>query len=514
MSSSLWIGTTGLTSAEKQMDVIGNNLANAHTVGFKASDTYFASMLSQNLSGGSQRVGQGVSVVAVSTMFGQGSFQSTGNSTDVAIDGSGFFIVQDREGGTLYTRAGAFAVTKDGLLCDSNNYKVMGHVFDDDGNVESQAMTAMDLRNIQSKPKASTFFNIGLTLDSQTEAGGTFDSSQILYDSRGAQHTLGTTFTKTENANYWSMQNSLDGNAATSQSCTGIRFDPNGVVEKIYSSVATPTITTAGTGDAVMTYNKNGQMYKNTTAPITLTRGANADTWVITDDGGYDNMTITLGTTGTDDQVSIDFDGTGGADVTFALSDVWAQNDTIALGVVQTEQDPTDIAVRFYASGGSLSDGAEIGIDGVLNWNFEGDDSNSINSFATTSRISALSSDGYAPGTVSSLAVDKNGVIEGMFSNGQRQKLARLMLADFPAIQGLTVVGSYFSETGESGAAVNNKPGSGGLGKLQSNSLEISNTDVAREFIKMISAQRAYQSSAKIITTADQMLQQLMNIKQ
>ena len=104
--------------------------------------------------------------------------------------------------------------------------------------------------------------------------------------------------------------------------------------------------------------------------------------------------------------------------------------------------------------------------------------------------------------------------MEGMFSNGQRQNLARMLLGDFTNLQGLNKVGSYFIETADSGPSVVNKPGSGGLGELQSSSLEMSNTDTAKEFIKMITAQRAYQSSAKIIATGDQMLQTLMNIKQ
>lgn len=516
MSSSLWIGTTGLTASEKQMDVIGNNLANSNTVGFKADDTFFASMLSQNLSSGSQRVGQGVGVAAISTLFSQGSFQSTSNATDVAIDGNGFFVVKNREDEILYTRAGQFDVSKDGLLSDTSEYKVQGHMFDDDGIVESQEMTALDLQNVQSKPKASTVFSIGLTLDSQTPPGDTFDSSLTLYDSRGAAHSLATTFTKTENASYWSVQNLLDGEAATSQSYSGIRFDSEGLIDKVYSSVAsTPVVGgTGGAGTAAMTVRNNGQMYKSTTAPIVLTRGADANTWTVTGNGGYANMTLALGTASTDDEVTVDFDGAGGPDVTFALGAPWVAGDTLTFDVVTTMMDPEDIAVHFYASGSALPDGGTMGVDGMVNWNLVGTDANTIKSFASASRISSLDADGYAPGIVTGLAVDKTGVIEGVFSNGQRQNLARIVLADFANVQGLNKIGSYFIETSESGPAVNNRPGSGGLGSLQSSSLEISNTDVAREFIKMITAQRAYQASAKIITTADQMLQQLMGIKQ
>ena len=129
MSSALWIGTTGLTASSKQMDVIGNNLANSNTTGFKSGNAYFASMLNQSLSGGSSgtmQVGQGVAISAVTTQFGQGSFESTGNATDLAIDGDGFFIVEDTEGAQYFTRAGSFHVDNEGYLVDQNGYRVQG----------------------------------------------------------------------------------------------------------------------------------------------------------------------------------------------------------------------------------------------------------------------------------------------------------------------------------------------------------------------------------------------------
>jgi flagellar hook-basal body protein len=317
---------------------------------------------------------------------------------------------------------------------------------------------------------------------------------------------------------------------------------------------------------ASVTINNISQMNKDTTAAgITLTRGADASTWTITGDGGYANMAIALGVagtddlvsidldgaggadvtltltgtwaaadsihfdilssdggyanmtmidTGTDDQMSIDLDGAGGADVTFNLTNTWAANDTLTLAIVQTEVDTVDMDVRFHAAGSALPNGSTIGTDGVLNWNIAGDDAPSIRSFASTSRITSLSNDGYSSGTLTGLNVNETGVVEGMFSNGKRQNLARILLADFANSQGLNNIRSYFVASGESGDALINHPGSGGVGSLQSNSLEMSNTDVAAEFIKMITAQRAYQSCAKVITTSDQMLQQLMSIKQ
>ncbi len=531
MSSSLNIGTTGLAASEKQMDVIGNNLANANTVGFKAADTFFASMLSQSLSGGggASSVGQGVGVAAVSTVFAQGTFQSTGNATDVAIDGNGFFIVKDKDGNSLYTRAGAFHINNMGILSDINNYGLQGHMFDSNGVIEYQNMSALNLQNAQSKPSETTYFGVGMTLDSETTPGDTFNSSQVVYDSRGAKHNLNTIFTKMGDPNYWGMQTLLDGDVATSQSYTGLRFDSTGNVIKVYNAAftAAPAPTSAAGTITSSIINDAGQLYKTTNpadltnpgnGPIVLTKGATADLWTVSGNDDYPNAAVTVGTVGVDDLVGIDLDGVGGADITFNLSAAgWLAGDKITFNVTQTESDPANSTVRFYAPLGTLSDGSTIGSDGDITWNLIGIPDHTapvVKTFATTSRISSLESDGYAPGTLSSLVINKDGIVEGMFSNGQRQDLARVLLGDFVNLQGLNKVGSYFIVTNDSGPSVNNKPGSGGLGELQSSSLEMSNTDTAKEFIKMITAQRAYQSSAKIIATADQMLQTLMNVKQ
>ena len=120
---------------------------------------------------------------------------------------------------------------------------------------------------------------------------------------------------------------------------------------------------------------------------------------------------------------------------------------------------------------------------------------------------------GYGSGTLQYLFVGKDGVISGAFTNGQRMDLAQVILADFPDMYSLQKVGSYFIETMWSGQPIKNAPTTGTMGSIHSNSLEVSNTDVATEFINMIMAQKAYQANARVITTSDQLLTELMNIK-
>ncbi len=513
MSSALWIGTTGLAASSKQMDVIGNNLANSNTLGFKAANTYFASMLNQSLSGGSSgtmQVGQGVTISEVATQFSQGSFETTGNATDLAIDGEGFFIVQDAEGAQYFTRAGAFRINAEGYLVDVNNYRVQGFNLYVPGQEDEQA--DISLQNVQSAPRATTEFAVAANLDDAAAAGEKFSITQTVFDSKGQAHNLSVQFMRTEGNGMWGFEATLDStNISTGQAYSGVKFDENGNLSAMYTaSLANATATTAGDGTMTAAVDKVGQLYKATASDIVLTRGLTDQSWTVTSHGGYENAVVVLATA---DAVSLDLDGMGGADITFNLVDTWADGDTISFGIAQTEAPLTDVLLTF----GTLSNGATIGDQSSgtnqINWNLVGAGSQRITGYASPSVIKTLSSDGYSSGVLKALSVSKDGVINGFFTNGQSAELGQIMLAMFPDITQLQKSGNYFIQTANSGEAIKNRPGSGGLGQIMSNSLEISNTDVAKEFINMISAQRAYQANARVITTADQLLSELMNIK-
>jgi flagellar hook protein FlgE len=165
------------------------------------------------------------------------------------------------------------------------------------------------------------------------------------------------------------------------------------------------------------------------------------------------------------------------------------------------------------ADGVSLLKGATIGVDNEINWALLTDTNRKLTGYSSTSIVNSLSSDGFSSGNLKSLSVDNKGVISGTYSNGEVVEMAQISLANFADQSTLKKNGNYFGETSNSGKPTINAAGSAGLGEIQSNSLEGSNTDVSKEFINMITAQRAYQANAKIITTSDQMLTELMNIK-
>ena len=506
MGSALWIAISGLNASSKQMDVIGNNIANANTMGFKAGKAYFANVLSQSLSGGASgvmQIGQGVTVADVATQFSQGSLESTSSSLDLAIDGGGFFIVEDDEGSQYYTRAGAFHIDGDGYLVDVNDYRVQGYA------PSSPALGDINTRDAQSAPVASTSFSVGLNLDSRTDAGDTFYSSQTVYDSLGAAHTLASTYTKTGGEGQWGMNITLDGNAADTQNYTGFSFDGEGNLDKVYST-AMGSLTGSGSGTAAATLadGHDGQIYQ--TGNLVLQRDG-VDAWSVHTSSVYENATVTsYGTLGSDDTLAIDLDGQGGADLTVTLGGTWATNDRLTVPFTCTEVDPADISVSFSG----LANGATIGASGALAWDLTSATAETISGYASTSTVKALTNDGYPSGVLKSLAIEKDGNISGFFTNGQTASLGQLCLADFPNPWGLKKMGSnLFSSTLTSGQAIVNTPGAGGLGEVTSNALEMANTDLGTEFISMITAQRAYQASAKVITTTDAMMAELMNIK-
>ncbi|MCX5827423.1 MAG: flagellar hook-basal body complex protein [Deltaproteobacteria bacterium] len=553
MSSALWIGTTGLSAASKQMDVIGNNLANSNTIGFKAGDTAFASMLSQSLSGGSgnQQVGQGVGVAAISTSFAQGSYETTGSATDLAIDGTGFFIVKNsKDDLTYYTRAGSFFLNSEGDLVDLSGYEVQGRMFDD-GGVESTSLTSVNLTGRKSTPNETTKFELGVNLDSELETTDNpnyYTTSQTIYDSQGSKHSMATYLyrsvdisTTEGERSFWYMKSDMDDGAAIIPDRPWLEFDDAGKLKLDDTrEVIAADKELLDTSDKAITadskwgdFNAAGVTYSfNNGETIVYTlNGTVAPTYTISTAVGVDSVqnflddieakalslfapdkpvkaTIVEGRLALIDEVtgesvmSLSF-GAGTSDAATAFGTMDASNPFGQEGRATAQ----NIIFDFAAQNSSWGNGGEI------TWDLTAADAPEVTSYAMDSRVNTMKNDGYPAGLLNSLDVGGDGIITGFFTNGQQQNLARIRTASFSSNDGLSKVGSYFTETNESGTPSIGNPGEGGLGKSKSHSLEISNTDVAREFIKMIAAQRAYQSSAKTITTTDEMLQELMQIK-
>ncbi|MGA3207193.1 MAG: flagellar basal-body rod protein FlgF [Syntrophales bacterium] len=507
MGSALYAGISGLNASSTEMDVIANNIANVNTVGYKTQTTFFADVLSQSLSGGTgnMQVGRGVEVSDVKTQFGPGSFETTSNATDCAINGDGFFIVKDPNGASYYTRAGSFSLNTNGDLVDTNGYTVQGYNF---FGSNQNSITDIDLSNVQSAPSTTTTLAVGANLNASTTAGGTFATTQTVYDSLGGSHTLSIKYEKTDTTGLWGAQAALDGVNAKSQTYNDLKFDSTGKLTGMYSVTAG---TVAGDGTKVIAgapvFNNLGDLYDQS-ASIVLTEGTTPGTWTVTNNGGYTNLSVSQSVANT---VNIDLYGTGGIDIKVPLTtDAGSGTLTIPKPTISTVSAPANIPITFAA----LSDGATIGSANTVTWNLTGTGSLPITDYSSTSVINSTTNDGYASGTLQSVSVKSDGTISGSFTNGQVANVAQLVLANFSDPEGLQKKGSnLFGETITSGQPVVNVPGSSGMGTVQANSLEESNVDIATEFINMITAQKAYSANARVITTEDQMLSDLINIK-
>lgn len=401
--SSMFSGVSGLTGNSQALAVIGDNIANVNTIGFKGSSSIFGDLMSTILANGSttMQFGRGTRLNGVTQNFEQGAFKNTSNATDMAIDGSGFFIVNNGTG-NFYTRAGQFRMSNAGLLVDPNQNILQGFAIT--SGVVSSSLSNIDLTGVQSQPQATTSFTLGANLDASASAGTTFTSPVTAYNSVGAEVILSITFTK-GSGNTWT-----------------------------YNTTSSVGTVTAGSG--TVSFNTSGQLTSPTTEPT-----------IIID---YSSATPPAAT----------------QSITWDLLDS------------------------------------------------SGNTSGKLTGFAAASNNNSLVQDGFATGTLIGLATDTDGIISGLFNNGQSQQLYQVALANFLSPEGLNRVGqNLFSSSALSGQPVIGAANTGGFGSIIGSSLELSNVDLANEFVTLIQAQQAFQASSRIITTVDDMMTEAVNLK-
>lgn len=246
------IGLSGLNAASKNLNVTGNNIANVGSTGFKASRAEFADLYATSMLGvGNNTTGSGVQTAAVSQQFTQGTITNTGNGLDMAINGNGFFVLNDG-GSTIYSRNGTFKTDKDGFIVDNSGNKLQGYSADVDGNVRNGIVTDLVVDTQNQLPKATTSVDQTLVLNStaatptatafdpENSASYNWSTSTSLYDSQGNQHTMTQYFAKSD-MNNWTMYVTIDGRspsdpASTNPASASLTFDSSGSLEAITST--------------------------------------------------------------------------------------------------------------------------------------------------------------------------------------------------------------------------------------------------------------------------------------
>lgn len=420
IQSAMYSGVSGLNTNSQAMSVIGNNLANTNTLGFKGARTVFSDLLSSNVfgSGGASQVGRGVGLSTVDNVFSQGTFETTASDTDVAIEGDGFFIVKENGNDTpFYTRAGAFRFNEEGYLVNPEGFRVQGKAFDpvtaelapgdpgdilvqNTGLVEAKATTEMTYTtNLDS---SSNQLGAG-AIDPTDNTTFNYTASSPVFDSLGEQHLL-SVFWRLEDsaANTWGTGYTIDGDAATYQALGGLTFDQDGKLPD-------------------------------------------------TDADGIPNPVV------------------------------------------------ENIAIADWGNGSQLNQAVALTFD--------------CTQFDSESKVIGQNQDGYGAGNLTNVAIDGEGTVIASYSNGTKVNIASLVLGKFKNPNGLALAGSnLYTATNDSGTARVGLPGPE-LGNIFTNSLEQSNVDMGQEFVKMITAQRGFQANSKIISTVDELLGELINLK-
>ncbi|WP_022661498.1 flagellar hook protein FlgE [Paucidesulfovibrio longus] len=514
ITGSMYAGVSGLGAQSQAVSVISNNLANASTTGFKSSSTNFEDVFYSSLStgGSTDQIGHGVTVSSVDVNFEQGSYEDSSSVTDMAIDGDGFFIVVDPDtGDTYYTRAGDFELDENGYLCDSSGNIVQGWVADSDGDATG-VLTDIQILESQSAPSATTeisFPSMNIDSDSEdncvasnaytalfnaydgtadtplAESLSAYETSITVYDENGTAHALTLTLD--------AAGTNDSGELVYEYTLTCDPDEDQRVVDGVdVGGTEAAGLLMAGT----LTFSTGGQLTSMTafTLDETLTNAADLtdeSNWVLAGfgDNGYPLALANF---------------TGGEDQEIELN----------LGL---SNDLANTGTGWDTSGGidSLDDiTAATDVSDLPEFSQISRESGALTSYDSSSATYSVSQDGYAAGTLQNLIIDENGVISGLYSNGQSEELYVVALADFTNENGLYSEGSnLWSATTESGQAVIGTAGSAGFGEIASSTLESSNVDTATEMTKLIIAQSVFQANSKVITTANTLLETVIGLK-
>jgi flagellar hook protein FlgE len=408
---------SGLKAATDALDIVGNNLANLNTTGYKDTTVSFYDLLQQSIAGGAVQIGGGVSATHSEQIFNQGSINQTGGAFDAAIQGNGFFVLSDPSGNTLYTRAGNFQLDANGNLITGNGQFVQGWAATSGGviNTSGPVGNITIPSNVLQSPIATTQFTLSGNLQSDATVGatdGTFSAPIEVVDSLGSTHTLTVSFTKTA-ANAWTYTVDVPGADLTA------------------GTAGTPTQLATGS----MVFDSNGNLI--------------------------------------------------------------------------TPAAPGQVAINIKG----LTDGAS---DMSINWNlYDANGNPTFTQFAQPSALSGSSQDGKAAAQVTQVSLSNGGAIFVNYSDGSQQEIGQIALASIANPDSLVAVGQSNYEVGpDTATPVVGMPATGSRGNIEGGALEDSTVDIATEFTNLIVYQRSYEANSKVISTLNQLTQDLLSIQQ
>jgi flagellar hook protein FlgE len=465
MMRSMFSGVSGLRSHQTRMDVIGNNIANVNTVGFKSGRVTFQEVFNQTLRGAGSpdattgrggtnpmQIGLGLGVGSIDTIITRGSSQRTDNPTDLSIDGDGFFIVKGGNADMFrFTRAGNFGIDKLGNLVSGSGMNVYGwqqYVTNSDGSVEFNTEAELEPINLYSDDYNLNKRMIAAKATANAVFTGNLDARKAKVTTSTALNEIGTAPStphfKVPTMVYDSMGNSYEVSINFSK-CYVDATDPDNPVTSWYWEIGDPANMSSQVGGSTasgyIVFDKDGKIIDNSDP----------------DNSDYSSYNI---------KPTVSF----------------------IPNAAVTGTDPFDVQFDFTK----------------------------MTMYAADSSVNPSSIDGYPTGNLVTFSIGSDGILTGVYSNGQQQPLGMLALASFDNPGGLQKVGdNMFTQTTNSGEFTGKgiKAGTEGVGTLSPGTLEMSNVDLSKEFTEMIITQRGFQANSRIITASDEMLQELVNLK-
>lgn len=542
VTTAMFTGISGLRNYAEGMNVIGNNISNVNTIGFKEGRTLFADMLYADI-GKSSQIGRGVQMQQIQNQFTQGSFENTSNTTDLAIQGDSFFVVKNDAGTNMFTRAGAFTFDKNNVLVNPDGLKVMGFGINAANNLSNGALGEINLTEYASYgAKATEQLKLAANLDATSkppsaQATGivtlannlqpeafvagvyTYELNAVnanqIFDAYGSPHDGTLVFTLTAANTYDWQLNIPDGTAGVPLSGT-VTFSPYSAGPPVAPSTylsSTPVVPLEIT---------LGGVKQNLSLDFSaLTQNALAD-------GGADDVAATR-----DGNGSVVFDPTNPIP-TSNFSVGYTTYDSLGAAKLSNIyfKNTGDGAWEAYLVDNEVQVGAAVPLTFDANGQLETINSSSpskppilafdsltvdisgTTQFAGSSSVVSKNQDGYPTGTLAGIKIDEFGYVNATYTNNHSSRIAQIALAKFPSNDGLSKEGgTLFRETQKSGQAIIADATAQGMGSVQSNSLEQSTVDLAAQFVNMIIMQRAYSANAKTITTTDEMTQEVLNLK-
>ncbi len=565
MSFALSAAVTGLKSHQSMLDIAGNNLANVNTAGYKSSSVTFSDLLSQTIarasgpSGGlggtnPQQKGSGVGVASISKNMGQGNILSTGQDLDCAIDGSGYFVLTNGQQ-VVYSRAGSFSVDAENSLIDpATGYKVQRMVTATE-NFQTSGTTSIHLPYDESMAASATsqiVINGNLRATAESSAATTHKTTSDAALTTGGGASAATTATLVSALDGFTAgggafaggagQLTVDyidstGTPATGNVAVNAATTVNDILTGISTIVGDSTASLDSNGNIVLTASSAGYTQTQITG-LTYANGGGGSTETWTTGINYFDVNTYGGNDSKSFNITI-YDSLGDQHV---LTGTFVKTDTVntwdmIVGDISGEvtkswssYNPSNRrieGVSFNSDGSFNTIGTGESLSFNVNFTTQPSVAQTITfSLGTTGEFDGLtqfgaeqssagasSQNGYEAGQLSSVSVDQSGTIYGLFSNGERQEIATVLLGVFQNPQGLESVGNnYFIPSANSGLPVETTANNGGAGAIKGKSLEKSNVDVATEFVNMMQAQNGYQANARTISVANDVLRELTNI--